>query len=317
MFDKLFSISYKDVYPYRKTIIKICGLKFSYKYRPKNMSPMLLNDETSQEAIKINHNLIYFVLNEVKNGGEKDLFCLRNNNVCYIFNKKILDWGIDNFKDFIFNSMWVLQKVLKFDILNSDTALYKEHIERAKENNEFLWKYNNISTTILHKFLSSDIEGNIYVNEKILYNVCIKIDKSKPHFEAKNSRRLFIEGTDLATYIYRQPRTYEEQKAVFIGLIEYIFAEYGLPDGKISNKVYDCHLSNFIIDKYGKFHFIDDEYVSDKPVEKIYIIRQLLKDCKDTRLSNEVLQYFNFPPVEVKKQEEINHLEQLRKKYFC
>lgn len=308
-----FSISSKDAHPYKKKIIRICGLKFSYKYRSEK-APSLPNDELSNAIITNNYNLFFYVIDYMQRHDGNDLYCLKNKSICYIFNKKVLDWGVENFKDFFFNSTWPLQWVLKFSILQPTSELYQDHIKRA-EKGEFLWKYMD-KKIITHKFLSFGIDNKVYVNEAIIDQACIPDDTSVPHFVAKNSRRLFIEGLNLSKYIYKQSRTDEEKKAIFIRLIEFIFTKYSLPSGKIDNTLYDCHLSNFIIDNEENFHFIDDEYVSPEPLDKKYIVDYILKDFDNHEMCNEIRKHFGLSPTGKSVEKKCNRLDQLAKKYF-
>ena len=310
---KFFSVTSKDAYPYKKRIVKICGLKFSYKYRSQN-GPSLLEDELSKTAITINHNLFFYVIDYMQRHEGNDLYCLKNRSICYIFNKKVLDWGIENFKDFFCNSIWSLQWGLKFSILQQNSELYKEHIKRA-ENGEFLWKYTD-KKIITHKFLSFGADNKVYVNEAIIDESCVPNNTSIPYFKAKNSRRLFVEGVDLSKYIYRQSHTNEEKKAILIKLIEFIFTQYTLPSGKIDNTLYDCHLSNFVIDNEGNFHFIDDEFVSPEPLEKKYIVDCLLNNLDDSEICNDIRKHFGFSPDKSETMKKEDRLTELRKKYF-
>lgn len=70
------------------------------------------------------------------------------------------------------------------------------------------------------------------------------------------------------------------------------------------------------MDNEGNFHFIDDEYVSPEPLERRYIIDCLIKNIKNQKVCNEILEHFNFPPLKIKSDSESDNMEELIKKYF-
>lgn len=264
---------------------------------------------------KYNANLIYTPYHFLLTAHDEDLFCLRHCTVCFIFNKKVLDFGYKNFRDYILNGHCACSDVLEFSELDKTSVLYKEHQLRLK-NNEFLWKYRDTGF-IIHQFLSFDEKG-FYVHDTILEadNQTASFGCDNIVFHAKNSCRPFYNGVTVKEYL--EDKDYNTQKIILIKLIEHIFKDYTIENGAIDGKLFDCHLGNFIYDDYKQFHLIDDDLISKTPLNKDYIIKRLL-DNKATQMTNELLVHFGFSPIPLKKDTTHSKLyktEQLRQKYF-
>lgn len=291
MFSKIFNITTKKYNNlYNRKIINIFGIKISY-LKEKNGNQINKCKEKIPERLiyKFNCNMVNIVFSIISNADLNDLYCMRNNTVCYIFNKNVLKFGYNNFCDFILNSRYSLKTLLSFEKLDNNSNMYKEHISRAK-NNEFLWKYM-IRNTILHKFISFDEKNQIFINEKILFDEYYEDENNKSLlFRAKNSKRLFIQGTAVKNYLEDKPTDIKIQ--VIIKLIDYIFQTYGVGENMIDGSLYDCHLNNFIIDSKQNFHFIDDEYISPKPVSKEHVIQYILKYYNNNEVAREIYQHY-------------------------
>ena len=107
-------------------------------------------------------------------------------------------------------------------------------------------------------------------------------------YKTKDSKRLFIPGTSIRQYLLKESK--EKKIQTLIKLIDWITETYSLENGMISGTMLDCTCNNFIIDRSGNFHFIDDEYISLKPITKEYAIRTLMRDY-DTPDKHEILSY--------------------------
>ena len=289
-----FSISIYETEIFKRWILHIFGFKVaSHEKKKKIDRPTLFNRETTRLAIRANRNLVSYIVTYLPKTSEEHLFCLKNNEVCYVFNKKVLEWGEDFFKSFLLNSPYQLQWLCTFNQLSPDSELYKEHMARFKKG-EFLWKYVKQRHIIVHKFISMDKNKQAFVHQQILDDSFVIKNSKTPYFLVKNSKRPFYKGSTVSSALVG--KTFEEKKKIFIDLIEYIFKNFSLPDGKIEARLYDCHLSNFILDEKGVYHFIDDDYISPKPLSKKYIIKRILAHDIGTKLYWEIFDYFKMLP---------------------
>ena len=292
---------------FTKKTIKFLGLSISYD------APQM-SDVFAEFENKFRHqnaNTIFMLYNIfLKNASSDDLFCLRNNEGCFIFNNKVLDFGYKNFRDIILNCYLAKCDALELSNLDKESVLYKEHIVRLN-NNEFLWKYRNIGF-VQHQFLSYD-ENGYYVNETIIGDKTTYDVKNNCYFQAKTQKRQFYDGVTLGEYL--DNKSYDEQKEILIKLAEHIFATYSVEKGMISGKLYDCYEMNFICGKDGKFYFIDDNYISKNPISKEYVLKRI--SGRNILLTNDLLTHFGFSPLPLKnKNSAPDKTELMKKQYF-
>ena len=290
------------------------GFSFSYKKKRRDTFRRKIEENIKIMANRTNKTIIAQCIEILKQAKTQDLFCLKNHHVCYIFNNQVLVWGEEYFKAFLLECFCSLQEVFLFEKLEPDSALYREHIDRA-EQKEFLWKYSN-KGIIIHKFLSFDKDGVVYVNDKILDDSFTLRDRNKPYFVVENTRRPFIAGVSVFQKL--QTLNLEEKKKLYIDLFQYIFDTYTLPSGLLDPKLYDCHTANFVLDTQGNFHFVDSDYLAPQPIKKKDAIDCLFHDQIGSPCHLSVLKHFGFKdlPKPSKPKEETPELK-MRQKFFA
>ncbi len=284
--NKIFSRYIKKDGCCTKKVTVICGLKFSRSILDIKTVLKCLEEKEHHIERRANRNLLLYVVDCLHSATDDDLFCLKSEEICYIFNNKVLKWGLQNFKDFILNSYWSLGYLLEFEKIDPQTSFYAQFAKRATQG-EFLWKYEDKVYVILCVTMLFGEDNAVYIKKSGIENPNAKQPK-EAYFTAKDSYRRFIDGQVVAKYIENKP--FAEQKQILIDLLEYVFSKYTLPSGKLSEVLYDCHLNNFIIDTSGQFHFIDDDLVSKKTLDKKYVIDYMLQDLPELRY--EICQHF-------------------------
>jgi len=311
---KFFSIRLKFIREKLTIIIKIFGIKIKVSF-PIDFDIKIDNHITYTQNVSLVTNLIY----TLKLAEDNEIFCLKNDIVCFIFNKNVLKWGADNFKEFVYNSFFALQKnPLEFRVLDENTLIYKEHAKRSM-NNEFLWKYKLYSIdTVLHKFLSFDDNNNYWIHDKVFTDnkqYCKELS-----FIQNESKRKFIKGKTFSKYIMDLP--YEEKKKETIRLVQFLLDNFTVEDNKLDSVLIDCHVNNIIVDDNGDFHYIDIDVKSEQPLNKESVINYLFKNTSYKQLQEEVLKHFGirklydvayFPDASL---ETSTLVEQIRDKYF-
>ena len=277
----------------------------------------LMSDVISELSYRVyrsaNVNLISTVWHFLDTSKEDDLYCLRNADCCFIFNRKVLDFGYNNFKYFIMNTYSARVHLFELEKLDKTAVLYQEHMDRLK-NNEFLWKYRN-EGLIAHQFMSFDKEG-FYVNYTTIEDNhnqdTYDIDGGKHFIQIQKAKRPFYEGVSVKEYL--EDKDYETQKTVLIKLAEYIFQNYAVANDMIDGKLFDCNPMNFIYDTKQQFHFIDKDFISKAPLSKDHIIKGIC--AAEADLTNDLLTYFGLPSKNHKKNTQPDKLELLKRKYF-
>ena len=307
MFDKIFSMEKIENSLFGGLKLKILGIKISFK--KLNFKKLVYRQ---------NCNLISIVFNNIKLADSKDLFCLRNDKICFIFNKNITAFGYKNFCDYVMNCMHLLRIPLTYSMLDYDSEMYKEHAERLA-NNEFLWKYVHCNGKFLHKYLSIDENNQIFVHEQLMDESFAKNPNNGVAFIPKNSKRPFIKGNTVRQYLENE--SIDTKKEILVKLLDYVFEKYAVGNGMISGTLYDCHWGNFIIDENKNFYFIDDELVSPKPLKKEYVIKYLLRSSGEDEVLEYLLEHYGIKSSKNKNIKKSNFVQKNKKsvaalKYF-
>lgn len=262
IFNKLFSVETQN----SRKIIKILGIKFKiFDFKP----------ELCRQAALANKNLLQLVWAQLKNSNEDELFCLKNNCLVFVFNKNCLELDYKFFQDYILPFGYA-DKPLELIILDKKSILYKEHIERLQKG-EFCWKYIDRDYFIGHTFISKDrITGEIYIISANLNNAEMPQDNSKIRHLSLNSKRKYIKGLTVGEYL--RNKTFDVQFEIVNKLLENIFDIYRdtQEPNKVSGKLFDCHLYNFLIGEDGLFHFIDFDLECTESLERSYCIYYML-----------------------------------------
>ena len=314
MNDKIFSVkTIKKPNDFSQKVITILGIKITF-VSPKIEDVFECIEKRLTKARAINKNFLYLIYSFLKETSDKNLFCLRNNVVCFIFNNHILNWNFHDFCEYIMNNVGSDGYILDFENLPEDSALYKEHIKRLY-NNEFLWKYLDRGNIIRHTFLSFDENNSVYINEAVLDDSFSKQSNQNEYFKIENSKRLYISGKSVKECL--KNKTFKEKEQLLKNLIDHIFETYSTDNNMIDGIMLDCNCSNFVIDDNNKFHFIDKDYVSKEPIDKEYVIRYVLKDTKDEKLKLNILKHYNYLyTIDNIATEQHNNYEELKNKYF-
>lgn len=276
--NKLFSIETQN----SRKIIKILGIKFNIL----NLKP-----ELSRQTIIANKNLLQLVYAQLKNSQEDELFYLKNECLVFIFNKNCLELDFKFFQDYILPFGYA-GKILEFAILDKNSILYKEHIKRV-EDGEFCWKYIDRDYFIGHTFISKDkVSGDVYINSTNLNTVDIPQNNSKIRHLAINSKRKYIKGLTVGEYL--KNKSFDVQFAIVNKLLDNVFETYkdSKEPNKISGKLFDCHLYNFLVSEDGKFHFIDFDLECTESLEKSYCIYYMLY-FYNRELYHKMLNHYN------------------------
>ena len=315
---KLYSVSYTgSSTEVPKKIIKLLGIKIEFVDSKASFK---------QQVACSNNNSVTLFYSMLKNLNEDDLFCIKYTDMIFILSKgcEILEYKF--FMDYVIPSGFAshLFEIIKLD---RSSFLYKSHIDRIK-NGEFLWKYVDRKYFIGHSFLSHK-DGNIYIHNSHVKESQMAESEAKLRHVPLDTKRLYIPGKTVSDYLKNKP--YSEKKTIIEQLIEYVFSEYkdqNNPD-KISGKLFDCHLDNFIYSKNRSFHFVDFDLESRESLDKNYCIYYMLF-YYNKKLYNEMLEKYNLEDkhsfyqdhFSVYKQEQkqnfkpTNEHKELRKKYF-
>ena len=262
MLGKLSDFIYKKKTYGARTVITVLGLKFKL-YN--------LRKELCNESFSLNKNTIQMLYGYLYNSHEDDLFCLKTGSIIFIIHKDCLKLDYSFFQNYILpqcNS----SSILELSKLDKDSVLYKEHITRVNDG-EFLWKYVERYYYISHSFISQDKEsGDIYINSSFVPEKDMVKSEYKIRHIPKISKRKYIKGITVGDYIKKKSRL--ERVVTVDKLLNYIFSAYRdneNPD-KVSGKLLDCHLFNFIISEEGLFHFVDFDLECTESLDRAYCI---------------------------------------------
>ena len=265
MFNILNKLFYKN-FDGPSNIIKFLGIKFSYYDYKKGLLSTTLD---------MNKNLAQIAYNFLMTASEDDLYCFKTGNILFIFNKGCLELDYDFFRDYVITFGYTAG-IFEFLKLDKSSVLYKEHIDRVK-NGEFLWKYVERFYYISHSFISKDKNtGEIYINSSYIKEENMIKSEYKIQHVPSVSKRKYIKGIAVGDYI--KGKSKDERIAIVDKLLNYIFTSYRASDdpNKISGKMFDCHLYNFIIGQDGLFHFIDFDLKSTESLDREYCIYFML-----------------------------------------
>lgn len=268
--EKLFSVKIEKM-PNRlsRKVITILGIKIKIN----NVKENDIREISNERVFIINRNTVKLALLSLKNIKDDSLLCLKGEEIIFIFHKNSL--CVDNkfFIDFLTNHVKKFT-LLELSELEKNSVLYKEHITRVK-NNEFCWKYVNRGYFISETYLSYK-NSNIYINSSYIDETENYENGVNAHFVRLQSSRKYVEGVTVADYM--KTKNEEEQLQIFDKLYDYVCTTYSDEEypNKISKKLSDCHLYNFIIDSKGAFHFIDFDMESSESLDKEYCIFRML-----------------------------------------
>lgn len=278
--DSVFSVKRLDGQSSRK-VLTLLGVKIKF-YDPKI-------DLYRRNVIQNRNNLL-LLFNQLAYADEKDLFCIRGNNIIFIFNKGVLKLDYKFFQDYVvlFGFSNELYELIKPD---KNSLLYKEHIARLKKG-EFCWKYVDRTYYIGHSFISC--EGNdIYINSSYVKEKDMPCNESAIRHVPAETKRKYIKGVTVGDYLKNKPEDFKVN--VILKLLDYVFKTYA--DGnnreKVSGRLLDCHLYNFILGDDGKFYFVDFDLESTKSLDRAYCIFFMLY-YYDSKLYKLILEKFGY-----------------------
>lgn len=261
MLNNIFSV---EKFGTRK-IIKIFGLKIKL---------LDLKPEIYAVSAASNRNILALLYNQLNFASNDDLFCLKSGNITFILHKGCLNLDYKFFKDYILPSGYQ-HNYIELIKLDRSCVLYKEHIPRVTPG-EFLWKYVERYYFIAHSFISTDDEGNIFINSSYVPEK----NQVKSSFKIQHipliSKRKYINGITVTEHL--EGKSFEEKLIVVDKLLNFLFSTYKdeeNPD-KVSGNLFDCHLDNFLIGDDGQFHFIDFDLKCTEALDKGYCIHFML-----------------------------------------
>ena len=240
---------------------------------------------------KVNASIVNQLIFCLRMANSDDLFCLKNDLVCFIFCKDSLKFGEKNLSDYICKSFAPLKHILQFSILDKNSEIYKKHIVRIS-NKEFLWKYIQRYGYELQKFLYFDENNEVYIDGSIIKEADSTCSESNMIINNNIEKRKFIEGITVDDYL--QGKTHQEKVDMLVKMTKFFFDKYTVEDDKIDGLLWDFHWNNVIIDKEGKFHFIDNDFVSRIPLDKKRLLNYMLNFTYDKKLQEDVNKYFGY-----------------------
>ncbi len=279
--ENIFSIYNQNGEDTRK-VVKLLGIKMKFKN---------LKAEMALQAETINKNTVNLLYHCIlKHAQEEELFCLRAKDILFILHKNagLLDYNF--FKDYMIPFGYG-GNVFELTELDKSSILYNEHINRVK-NGEFCWKYAERKSCISHAFISKDInDGEIYIHSSSVNEAGKPTKISGATHCTELPKRKYIKGLTAGEYL--KNKTEKEKFVIVDKLVEYLFNTFKDPDNpdKISGKLFDCHLYNFILTPGGKFNFIDFDLTYDKPLDKSYCIYFMLYKY-DIKLYKKILKKY-------------------------
>ena len=257
--DRIFSIDNETDENSRK-IINFFGIKLKFKD---------IKNEIYRRTVILNRNILQILYNQLALADEEDLFCLREKNIIFIFNKGVLNLDYHFFQDYV--ALYGFSTdILELIKLDRTSVLYKEHIERLK-NGEFCWKYVDRNYYIGHAFLSKEGE-DIYINSSYVKEKNLPENDALIHHIPLETRRKYIKGITVGDYLKNKPIDF--QVDVILKLLNYVFETYKDNENpqRVSGKLLDCHLYNFILGEDGKFYFIDFDLECRQSLERGYCL---------------------------------------------
>ena len=278
--DCIFSIDNQKGEDARK-VITLLGIKVKLKD---------LKTDIYRRTVILNRNTLQILYNQLPLSAEDDLFCLRAKDIIFIFNKGVLNLDYRFFQDYVVLYGFSTD-ILELIKLEKTSVLYKEHIDRLK-NGEFCWKYVDRNYYIGHAFISQQ-DGDIYIHSSYVKEKDMPCNESAIRHVPAETKRKYIKGVTVGDYLKNKPEDFKVN--VILKLLDYVFKTYA--DGnnreKVSGRLLDCHLYNFILGDDGKFYFVDFDLESTKSLDRAYCIFFMLY-YYDSKLYKLILEKFGY-----------------------
>ncbi len=280
LLDCIFSIDNQNGEDARK-VITLLGVKVKLKN---------LKSDLFRRTVILNRNTLQILYNQLPLLADDDLFCLRAKDIIFIFNKGVLNLDYRFFQDYVVLYGFSTD-ILELIKLEKTSVLYKEHIDRLK-NGEFCWKYVDRNYYIGHAFISQQ-DGDIYIHSSYVKEKNLTVDDSNIHHVPMESKRKYIKGIAVGDYLKNRPL--EFQIEVMQKLLHHVFVNYRDKEnpGRVSGKLLDCHLYNFILGEDGKFYFVDFDLECRESLERGYCVFFMLY-YYDRKLYNAMLKKFGY-----------------------
>ena len=271
LLDKIFSVEYCKTNYFTSKIINLFGIKLKFKKINKFDIEQIIINSSILKAV----NFLFCL----SNSAEDDLFSISNEAICIIVHKNCIQADIKFIIDFIINAFW--GNLFIINKLNKDSFLYKEHIERVK-NNEYIWKYADRKYLIAYTYLKKDSETNEFtIIKSSIPESQYAENNTKLQYLTDTIQHKFIEGITLKEYFDKQ--NFKKQIEIADKVLNWLFTEFKSENNplKVSGKVFDCHLCNIILGADSKLHFIDFDVIYLEDLERSFCIYKMFFDYNE------------------------------------